>query len=373
MTYPKHLLISCLRLTGVLSLLALALPSANALEGREYVRLRGKIQYNRTLTYENIAAMPQAYKGTVVELKGVVGGKASSGDTLMIVLNMADGKSANLDIPNSEAPLLQRLSNPTVRVLVEVGEAALGNNLPLKVLAVSHDSEVSAVEKALDLEEKQRLRRMVERQRQDANSMLKGNRSRATAYRGNPARGIPVSADVQKLAEYYMPRLKERTRPIFVPYMNFIMNHNPKLGSQKAALIAANLLHFSDQYDVDPRLVVSMIIAESDFDPNSTSRTGAMGLGQLMPGTARSLGVSNAYDPVQNLEGCIHYLKNRLDLYANKSAGNGTLSFEQIRLALAAYNAGAGAVKKYGGVPPYRETQAYVRRIETLYRQLSGQ
>jgi soluble lytic murein transglycosylase-like protein len=116
-----------------------------------------------------------------------------------------------------------------------------------------------------------------------------------------------------------------------------------------------------------------MIIAESHFNPNATSRVGAAGLGQLMPRTAASLGVNNPYDHVQNLNGSIRYLRSRLDTFADKALPGGGLSFEQISLALAAYNAGTGAVKKYRGIPPYRETRAYVNKIVSLYRYLIGQ
>lgn len=366
----KHFLAPSLRWIGVLSLLTTPLLPAHATSGQDYVRLRSKLQYNRNLTYENLSVNPQAYRGVVVELRGTVGGMIM-GESLMVVLNTPDKNAISLEIPNTEAQWIRQLSNPTLRILAEVGEAGVGNSVPLKVVSVSHESEVSAVETALSNAERDRLRRMIERQRQDARSML--TRNRTAPYRGSSVRTAPITQDIQKLVEHYTARLGTRVRSIFLPYMNFILNHNSRLGVQKAAHIAANLLHFSDQYDVDPRLVVAMIVAESDFDPNSTSRTGAMGLGQLMPGTARSLGVSNAYDPAQNLEGSIHYLRNRLDLYKNRSMTDGGMTFEQIRLALAAYNAGAGAVKKHGGVPPFRETQAYVKRIETLYRQLTGQ
>ena len=116
-----------------------------------------------------------------------------------------------------------------------------------------------------------------------------------------------------------------------------------------------------------------MIFAESSFNPNATSRSGAAGLGQLMPRTAASLGVNNPYDHVQNLDGSIRYLRSRLDTFADKALPGGGLSFDQITLALAAYNAGTGAVKKYKGVPPYRETQAYVAKIISMYRYLTGQ
>ena len=112
----------------------------------------------------------------------------------------------------------------------------------------------------------------------------------------------------------------------------------------------------SAKYNVDEKLVNAVIRQESGFNVKAKSKAGAMGLMQLMPATARGLGVTDAYNPVQNIEGGVKYLSNLLKKY------NGN-----VVLALAAYNAGSGAVDKYSGVPPYKETQNYVRSILANY------
>ncbi|MBL1153191.1 MAG: lytic transglycosylase domain-containing protein, partial [Armatimonadetes bacterium] len=102
-------------------------------------------------------------------------------------------------------------------------------------------------------------------------------------------------------------------------------------------------------------LLDSLVAAESGYDPAARSRAGALGLTQLMPSTATALGVAQPFDPEQNLSGGAKYLSQMLQ------------KFGSLEKALAAYNAGPGAVERHGGIPPYAETQAYVRRVMSLY------
>lgn len=117
-------------------------------------------------------------------------------------------------------------------------------------------------------------------------------------------------------------------------------------------------VYHAQRFDLDPDLLVSLVWVESQFCPRAVSSKGALGLGQLMPGTARDMGVTNPFDPSQNLSGAARYLRRQWD------------TFKDWPLALAAYNAGPGNVMAARGVPNIPETQAYVAKVLGTYRAL---
>lgn len=136
----------------------------------------------------------------------------------------------------------------------------------------------------------------------------------------------------------------------YVPFIKFSEAGKPKSIDQIIREIA-------DEYQIDAALVRAIITVESAFDPQAVSRKGAQGLMQLMPSTARQLNVEKPFDPRENIIGGVKYIKGLVAAYGD------------LRLALAAYNAGPKAVEKYSGIPPYRETIQYVKRVLKHYKQ----
>lgn len=156
------------------------------------------------------------------------------------------------------------------------------------------------------------------------------------------------------------------------PAVEFKKILDEKMGESKSSIEKINfknskedienlIVKYAQKNNLDPDFIKAVVKQESGFNPDAKSKCGAMGLMQLMPATAKSLGVENAFDPEQNIEGGVKYLKSMLNRFDNDP-----------KLALAAYNAGPNAVMKYGDIPPYKETQNYVKNIMSLYENMKG-
>jgi soluble lytic murein transglycosylase-like protein len=183
-------------------------------------------------------------------------------------------------------------------------------------------------------------------------AMLAASPSRAAEVNSAPTAPPPVIHKTQVVRAD--PRTGKLVRSVVVSSRPAIPKITPSLDRTNGELNAM-VDKAARAHDVDPLLVHSIIKVESNYNVHAVSNKGAEGLMQLTPSTARMLGVSNSFDPQQNIEAGVKYLKYLKDLYKDD------------RLALAAYNAGPGAVDKYKWIPPYAETQNYVYQVGKRY------
>jgi len=312
---------------------------------------------------------PTSYKGRAIEITADVMGAVASGDTHTLIVN-ANSTPVNITLAAKFAAADWSQPGHRLRLLISVESVTASGEVPLRLISAAPEDEVVSSEAVAP-----------------AGWMRVSSTSRSVAYVRDPNYGVtrstpagvgssmgarPELSNGQVSAGKPVCMLSPEALNVYGSYYSAIRSLNGRLTESEANTITSSILYFSDQNQVDPRLIIAMIIAESGFDMNSTSHTGAMGLGQLMPGTARSLGVVDAYDPVQNIGGSVKLLRQHLDRYGGAPSHAGVIPFDQIKLVMAAYNAGPGAVSKYHGVPPYRETQRYVQKVASLYKALCG-
>ena len=304
---------------------------AASLTADQYLNVRKTLGTSRP-ELAVLKSNPSGFTGRIIELTGKVNGIAKCGSTASVILNCAD--ESLLVRSSGELPDCVANGNK-IRILVKIGEGNIGSLSDLELIEAAYDYDVSV------------------RERQLAPKPAPKKPEVA------PSPHHPIApSQLASRGGLFDP--EARIKEIFAPYKKAIARFNPRLKEDQLNTVTSSILTFSWNYQVDPRLVVAIILAESGFKPAATSPVGAMGLGQLMPGTARGMGVSDAYDPVQNIEASTRLIHGHLERYGD------------IRLALSAYNAGPGAVRKYGGVPPYRETVNYVQKVTALYKALCG-
>jgi soluble lytic murein transglycosylase-like protein len=322
----------------LLLLVAAAISPAQTLQ--EYLELRKKHGVTQAVS---VAALETLIGSRVLEVQGVVKGSIRMGSTVTLMVEQTDGDT--MAIQGASVPDWLQGNEVHARLLVKAERPTEMAHLAVRLLGAAPESGIARVE----AEERRRL--------EQAAAAAAKRSGASVSSRSAPPPRAPAK-------EWNLPA--HEATPY---YAAFIKQRNKRLTDSEAYRIASGIIGFSLRYGVDARLIMAMVMVESGFNPNATSRAGAMGLGQLMPGTAKWMGVNNAYDTTENLFGTVKLIRGHLEKYTRQAGAE----YDGLVLALAAYNAGSGAVKRHGGVPPYRETQNYVRKVISIYKQLSGQ
>lgn len=349
---PEQILNLTIRPLTLVFLLAPALVTAQSLD--EYLKLRKQHGITRAAEPEEL----EVFVGErVLEVKGTVKGVVGSGDGELL---MVEGPNrVQHFVKSSGTPDWLRTGQVQARLLIQASRSTESSMLDARLLAAAGESEVASFDAKVAAKKKPSV------------APLRGRIGSSTSRKGSrpgPMPGSVPRTTTTPVASLTSEMSAELAR-ILPQYTAFIKNRNKKLSDAEAERIAQSVLAYSTRFGVDARLIMAIIICESGFDPKSTSSKGAMGLGQLMPVHVKGFGLNNGYDIEQNLWATVKLVRGHIDKYAAKTND----SFEALVLALAGYNAGNGAVKKYGGVPPYKETQNYIRKVIATYQQLCGQ
>jgi soluble lytic murein transglycosylase-like protein len=271
------------------------------------------------------------YLGEVFELRAIVQGNLSGKIGNLLLLRLDDGQTLQVPVGNLTSLMA---TGCAVRMIVR----SLQQGGDFQLLAVAAQKDADAVIPA-------------------PSRPVVGTIS-GSGQGPYPSRGASAGTIASALVGPY------NDQQIIAAYARAVRSFNRRLSDSEASALASMIIQFSRKWGVDARLVMAVVAAESRFNPLATSRKGAMGLGQLMPATARGMGVQNAYDPSQNLDACVCLIRNHLE------QGAGDLD-TTLSLALARYNAGGGAVRRWGGVPPYRETLGYIARVKDVFLQMA--
>ncbi len=332
-------------------------------------------------TRDELRDQGNALVGKTIELRGVVKGIFGGGETISILLELPDGqtqvigatpifKSTPAGHAGSWARMLCRVQGTvggdTILQLINVSasrDAALfdGPNddnsptlaLPKNPLGAPPPADVVLGSQTATIDG------VVIGPEADLPDAPPSNSSRVSPAVVTPAPSTPTPRQAPPRTNAFYG-FDETSRNAF---RSLAMRTNPRLDSDSADNIADSLLEAARSQNLDPRFLAAIVQVESEFNPYAVSGAGAMGLGQLMPFNLRPLGVSNAWDPRQNLHGAAKLLRQNLNVYAHDN--NGTM------LAVAAYHAGVGAVNRAGRAIPKATTQKYVWKVYYAYRALA--
>lgn len=320
----------------------------------EYLALRRTHKISQSV---GAAALETFIGSRVMEVRGRTTGMIGN----VLILENPDPNGKELYVKAPESPEWLKSGSQNVRLIVKAIRESETSMITAELLGAITEPSIAAWEDRQNEAARQaELKRAQDAARRSAGS---------TTSRSGVAPRVPSGKLPTMAARAGSRALSPEVRALIPTYAGFIRNQNRRLSAAKATDIAESVLEFSVYFGVDARLIMALLMAESNFNPNAVSHAGARGLGQLMPGTARGLGVSNSFDTEQNLYGTTKLLRSHLENYTNKTGD----SFRGLVLALAAYNAGPGAVRRHGGVPPFRETQNYVRKVVEYYKRLSGE
>jgi hypothetical protein len=383
--------------TAVLALLgASSLASAQDLSQE----LRGwleqteqKLSVNPLITYSAVAANPQAYSvTTAVRLSGSVIDLVPADDPKYVYAALRSDCGASLSLWTWAHPNLRKAMR--LRAVVEAPRAGRNPAAPIMALAWAPETAFSGVEQAPaapsgDVGTGGRL--VNAQPSTDPNvaggpRTIRGTGGSGTLYGTDTATGLPYygpprsspaatgpEVGVSASARSYYPNSAQTgwvygsaasEQGQFAAYYNLARYFNRKLSHEQAYRVAQCIFGACANYRVPRPLLAAIIHAESDFNPRDTSHAGAMGLTQLMPETCHDYGITDPYDITQNIYGGAREFSEDLARYRDRDANT------QVTLALAAYNAGPGAVKRAGGVPQNGETPPYIRHVLSTYSEL---
>lgn len=291
----------------------------------QYEKSVARLQPIEVVSGPQVKQARRAEPGRALEVSGIVQGIFASGDQRMILLQLVDDTTVEVEFEGSPEEAHPR---SRVRCLVEPAEPH--PTAPLHLVDITWDKTP------------------IELLQEAARAALKFP----------PKDPLEIARSAAELRRTHPMPARDGNPSIICKQA--IAYLNPKLEPREVDRIADSIIKYSAKYDVDPYLVVAVIAAESRFNPRARSYKGAMGLGQLMPATAAAHNV-DAYDPIANLHVAVRIIRRNLDKYQG-----------DWNKALAAYNAGVGAVDRHKGVPPYRETRTYLWRIYEYWCWLKG-